>query len=454
MKKNNIIWATIIVVVVILGIGGYLGYQKLIVKKVNTQSSFDLNAYLPKKVILSTFTSGNWGTFNADHTITLGWALDYAGPNDTRPHSGVGNWNVNKNVLTITGSGGLVGKYDFSKLAKINVGDKIIYADQYSTLDDGRYVGVFIGDNFTTIDQKTGTKFLDQLDQVSSASTNQTSGWKTYKNDKYVFQLEYPKDWNVVSGEKRSDGEFAFCNQDLVALNSQCQPVFSVNVPDNSRGISLYILDAQKVQSKYGIHVEIPGVWWDKTNNRLYELSYSDYSANIPFRTDDNVRADAFNKITSTFKLIDQTINWKTYSGYGISFKYPDVKEWGNPQVNTYGSGTSISFGGYWSVEIMSNYNNETGKMQTFDEFVQSRLDGMKVLGGPPYDITEKDVSGMVSVNGMGGKIITYKNKGSNPNFDIYYPLNESSTVMFENNNSSVSDEIFNNILSTFKIIK
>ena len=54
------------------------------------------------------------------------------------------------------------------------------------------------------------------------------------------------------------------------SIDGKCRPIFSVNVPDNSRGISLYLLDANKVKSKYGIHVEIPGVWWDKINDLQY----------------------------------------------------------------------------------------------------------------------------------------------------------------------------------------
>ena len=137
MQKNNIIWAIIIVVIIaiILGIGRHFVYQKLIVEKGNTASNFDLNIYLPGKVILSTFTSGAWGKFSVDHTIALNWGLDYVGQNDSRPSGGSGEWSIDKNVLIITGPGGLAGKYDFNKMAKINVGDKVVYADQYNWHD-------------------------------------------------------------------------------------------------------------------------------------------------------------------------------------------------------------------------------------------------------------------------------------------------------------------------------
>lgn len=182
MKNGSIILVVVLIIVIaIIGVGGYFAYQKFIIEKTKTSNNFDVNTYLPGKVILSTFTSGAWGKFNADHTITLNWTLDYAGQNDNRPSGGTGEWITDKNVLTITEPGGLAGKYDFSKMGKINVGDKIIYADQYGTLADGRYVGVFIGDDFNTLGQLTGVKI-----------TGRTVDWKTYINTQYGFEVKYP----------------------------------------------------------------------------------------------------------------------------------------------------------------------------------------------------------------------------------------------------------------------
>lgn len=192
MKKRNIIFSIVAVVLVaiLFGVAGYFVY------------SFDLNRYLPGKVILDTHTSGAWGKFNADHTITLNWGLDYAGQNDNRPSGGVGNWSVNKNVLTITGSSNLAGKYDFSKMGKINVGNKIVYASQYSKLDDGRYVGVFIGDNFASINKLTGTNIPDVLNQTPV----QTSDFKIYKDLTLGFEFQYPKDWGEPKTNTWSKG--------------------------------------------------------------------------------------------------------------------------------------------------------------------------------------------------------------------------------------------------------
>ena len=79
-------------------------------------------------------------------------------------------------------------------------------------------------------------------------------------------------------------------------------PVFSIIVPEKNRGISLYILNANKVQAKYGIG-NVPGIWVDNKNNYLYELVYTDYSNNIPGRDVDLLRQDAINHMITTFKF-------------------------------------------------------------------------------------------------------------------------------------------------------
>ena len=37
--------------------------------------------------------SGEWGLLNPDKTVSLNWARDYAGPNDTRPTSKTAEWS-------------------------------------------------------------------------------------------------------------------------------------------------------------------------------------------------------------------------------------------------------------------------------------------------------------------------------------------------------------------------
>ena len=57
--------------------------QTPITQQTKLSNNLDLNTYLPGKVIFTNFASGEWGTFNADHTITLNWGLSYAGQINT-----------------------------------------------------------------------------------------------------------------------------------------------------------------------------------------------------------------------------------------------------------------------------------------------------------------------------------------------------------------------------------
>jgi hypothetical protein len=157
---------------------------------------------------------------------------------------------------------------------------------------------VAIGGGYYYVHNKKST---DEVSQIPSTTTKSAN--KTYTNSQYGFSLEYPGDWRIGKGENRNDGEFAYCDKAFETADAQCSPVFTALVPDKSRGISLYILDATKVQQKIGIHTELSNIFWDKTHNRLYEFAYSDLSTNIPARDMDTVRADAFNRMIVSLKL-------------------------------------------------------------------------------------------------------------------------------------------------------
>lgn len=125
-------------------------------KCIKTEVKLDLNIFLPGQYLLSTLTSGEWGTFNTDHTVSLAWGLDYVGPNDTRKSSEIGHWSLDGNVLTITNPDEtLHAEYDFSKMAKLNIDGKTIFAEQNSIDEKGIHSGIFIGDK-KTIEKMTG----------------------------------------------------------------------------------------------------------------------------------------------------------------------------------------------------------------------------------------------------------------------------------------------------------
>lgn len=48
--------------------------------------------------------SGESGTFNPNGRLPVSWGLDYAGPNDTRPSSGIGKWEIIEGKLEVSGT--------------------------------------------------------------------------------------------------------------------------------------------------------------------------------------------------------------------------------------------------------------------------------------------------------------------------------------------------------------
>ncbi|GEM_PF-5557882 len=178
----------------------------------------------------------------------------------------------------------------------------------------------------------TGDTLNNSSNETASTEATQTANWKTYINTKYTFQ--YPSDWIVTEGDAKTADHSKNTTQILnksgsVKINiSDEQPIYgfsccleseylSVNingqnyqVKETTFGNHAVFVDFQIGKSKY--HV-LFGTGYPAGDNRL--ASISDY----------NLAKETILKILSTFKLTDQTSNWKTYidSNFGYSFKYP-----------------------------------------------------------------------------------------------------------------------------------
>ena len=54
--------------------------------------------YFGGKTFKNTAMSGEWGTLRSDYRLPISWSLDWAGPNDKRPNSGIGAWWIENNT--------------------------------------------------------------------------------------------------------------------------------------------------------------------------------------------------------------------------------------------------------------------------------------------------------------------------------------------------------------------
>jgi len=210
-------------------------------------------------------------------------------------------------------------------------------------------------------------EFLEIYNQILStfkflgqSRTDETIGWKTYRNDRYGYTFSYPSVWFLQEASKTSYGG-------VDILTSYKSPETQVKDPDFFRDklkidISRSLKQMDKNQTleawvnehgNYGgqsvelaqetitlegkkaikMSREIIGV----EKHKIY-LSYFIEKDNYVFfihvfgdLTPRN--QESLNRILATFKFLDQsqadeTANWKTYANtnYGFSFKYPS--EW------------------------------------------------------------------------------------------------------------------------------
>lgn len=83
----------------------------------NAQQKEDfVRHYLPRKSVLNHFMSGEVATFARDGRLIAQWGLDYAGPNDTRPHDGVGSWSITDGKIVIAKTAISDGEYPIADL--------------------------------------------------------------------------------------------------------------------------------------------------------------------------------------------------------------------------------------------------------------------------------------------------------------------------------------------------
>lgn len=146
-----------------------------------------------------------------------------------------------------------------------------------------------------------------------------TSGWQTYKNTEYRYEMKYPADW-VVNETKYSQEELEMWVKYISFKNGDYHLIFLLNKIDERfntgrTGISAGDFENIGVWNIEGINVKIRElVYKDKTReiffsgrNNLYNLSgYFSYLGNA---YDDNFNFDKIKfktaeKIIKSFKFI------------------------------------------------------------------------------------------------------------------------------------------------------
>ena len=139
-------------------------------------------------------------------------------------------------------------------------------------------------------------------------------------------------------------------------------------------------------------------------------------------------------------------VGWKIYDNFGIYFQYPQA--WASPedgingiyQQATFNINSSVS---PLSVSIQPFLNPLTGITETLDQMMDR------------YIANNKNINSIsdISVNGIKGKeILTNSAANGKPYFfEADFSLNTNSYVSFSGDITSITQDTFNKIISTFK---
>jgi len=364
-------------------------------------------------------------------------------------------------------------------------------------------------------DHKSG-KLLDKSDNSFAIVIKDDR--KTYRNEEYGFEFEYPNDWIIKESNlkfqscflsyepyqcsdemagifnfslKNKKGEFStYCG--AVPTETENVIAVSISVLENSDNLTTddiikkcknapyhdCISYVKTIDERKAVDVRIEGIGgqfpaiYIVEGDKIYLISM-EYSCDMidTSGTTKGIIGDIFNQILSTFKFIEknETANWKTYRNeeHGFEFNYfPEWRIWTNKQGHLISIDNSeiLSGDAEMSLEI-----RETASLENILQ-AEKNLRCRNMISGDE----EKSVCSFCSIEesniiiaGYNGKKITKINKetkckerGNCEDLCIDYKVR---TVIFQKDNNvyilgtyggEQPLENFNQILSTFKFIE
>ncbi len=280
---------------------------------------------------------------------------------------------------------------------------------------------------------------------------DETSDWKTYRNEEYGFEFKYPSNWVKLDNYQT--------DPDLITIVSSNESADNVSKCYEGCGPDLWFYHYKNIDLEKYINdpgnllfnpkkIKIDG----QTAYEVDEAGFSSYYAVLVQKGNDVYKILGYNnqlslssntiesQILSTFKFIDKTdtSTWKTYRNevYGYEFKYPNgsyvESNNGNIRIQNYnGYRQGLASGEFWL-----DFNEKPGKGSCKSEAtsLNKKQDDLGIYYIGPLPFTEMNESG-------GERFVLCADKSGNSIF----------IQAFENN---INGPLVNQILSTFKFTK
>lgn len=320
-------------------------------------------------------------------------------------------------------------------------------------------------------------KILPDGSEVKMADPNCNEGWKTYRNDKYGYEMQYPISWSILPDNNTNyqkyfqlvndKNEFdlsiavydSFNDSALERVKANnitnyLEEVWNTN-PANYKGDHFYQMNLNDInayaENDFQVHSNKDqfSIFFENKGKiyKIYFLGKAKYS---------DLSAEEKNSL-STFKFIDsniETADWQTYRNdkYGFEFMYPkDWKVVGDTPVNVMIENKN-KISGDISFDLSVDENISTPGNRYKD--AEKRWTQMQT--GEYNDCKKINIAGNDAFRCIVGRMDVTQGANIIYNFkkdNIYYEF----TIITGKNNSSDNyegDGIGDKILSTFKFTK